>query len=173
MSHQNSLLHSWFCRKSWSLRRKGIPTSPQKGLRLRSPKWLHLSEMPRSHPCVTNVAVALSVCMWSCRTITALTVAQTWNKGLFLCGRPNLLWKACPRAGHTPWRLRRGRSVPQVNRQICTQQHCSPTRPCGNLVPKCLDHLLFWKFLLTLLLSLLIKRHAFANWFAAARCLLS
>lgn len=54
--------HSGSCRKSWSPRRKGIPTNPldSEVLKLLSPKWLHQSEMLlRSCPCVTNVALAL------------------------------------------------------------------------------------------------------------------
>uniref|UniRef100_A0A9L0KCN2 PDZ and LIM domain 1 n=1 Tax=Equus asinus TaxID=9793 RepID=A0A9L0KCN2_EQUAS len=44
---------------------QGIPISPQDSevLRLQSPKWLHRLEMPRSCPCVTNVALALLACL--------------------------------------------------------------------------------------------------------------
>lgn len=89
-----------------------------------------------------------------------LCVYRLWHKpeteGPFLCGRSNLLWKACPRAGHATRRLRRGHCVPQVNQQICTQ-HCSPTSPCCNLFSKCSGPLLSWNFLFTLVLSLLMK----------------
>ncbi|EHB14774.1 PDZ and LIM domain protein 1 [Heterocephalus glaber] len=42
---------------------KGIPISPQDSevIKLQSPKWLHLLEMLRSYPYVTNVALALLV----------------------------------------------------------------------------------------------------------------
>ena len=91
---------------------------------------------------------------------SVLSVHWLWHKpeteGPFLCGGSNLLWKARPRAGHPTWRLRCGHCVPQVNQHTCSEPS-SPPSPCCCLFSQCSGPLLSQKFLLTLVLSLLIK----------------
>ena len=165
MSLRNSPLHSWFCRKSWSLRRKGIPTSPQDSeeLRLQSPKWLHRLEMPRSCPCVTNVTPALSACLWSGGTVTATlsvmcapSVATTWNRRAISLWRIRSTVKSTPGSGSlhpraTMW------SPCSLSEPAALHPTLLSSEPLLHLVLWKLWPLFPWKFSLTLVLSLLVS----------------
>jgi hypothetical protein len=58
-----------------------------------------------------------------------LCVHRLWHQpeteGPFLCRGSDLLWKACPGAGHSAWGLRCGHSVPRVMERTCPV-YCPP-----------------------------------------------
>ena len=62
-----------------------------------------------------------------------LCVHQLWHQpeteGPFLRGGSDLLWKACPGAGHSTRGLWCDHGVPQVSGQLCAQR-CSPRSLC-------------------------------------------
>lgn len=170
MSLWNSPLRSWFCRKFWTLRRKEIPMKSAgfRSVKALVTKWLHWLEMPRSCPCVTDVALMLLACSWSCgpschpECYLCTGWHQPWRKGPISSWRIRSAVKSMPGSGSLH---PRGWDVVMVLPKWAGSS-CpvllSKQPPAAFCPLKALAFLFFW--VCTLVCVLLIQHHVpFAN----------